>query len=393
MTEVVIAGVGMTAFGRHLGRSLKQLGSEAVELALADSGVDLADIDIAFASNVAGSLTTGQVSVVGQTVFRELGMSRTPVFNVDNACASSSSAFHLAVMALRAGQADTALVMGVEKLFAEDRTAAYRALNGCADVDRVAEAGIDVGRQSVFVASIYPERIKRYADRFRLDPRSLAEIAVKNRQHAGLNPMAQNRKPLSVEDVLESRVIVSPITALMCSPISDGATAVVLTTRKRRPGASRPVHVRGTAIGMGGLGSPGQSSIEAVARRAYAQAGIGPEDIGVAEVHDSTSFNELLAYEELGFAEPGRGADLVAAGDTRLGGRLPVNPSGGLQSRGHPIAATGLAQLIELTQQLRGESGQRQVDDPRFAVAENAGGFAGDDTAAIAVTVLSDRAD
>ena len=226
-----------------------------------------------------------------------------------------------------------------------------------------------------------------YAAKYGLDAETLARISVKNRAHAALNPIAQFDAPISVADVLGSRPIVGPVTALMCAPIGDGAAALVLTRRERVTRAQRPVWVLGSSVGMGA--PPGtESSIRRVATRAYKQAGIGPSDIQVAEVHDSISFNELQAYEELGFCGPGEGAKLVIEGVTALGGTLPVNTSGGLESRGHPVAATGAAQIAELVMQLRGEAGARQVADARYALAENAGGFAVDDTAAIAITVL-----
>jgi acetyl-CoA acetyltransferase len=235
------------------------------------------------------------------------------------------------------------------------------------------------------VAAVYPDRVRAYTSEHVLEAETLARIAVKNRANAALNPLAQYVKPVSVEDVLGSRTIVDPITALMCAPIGDGASAVVLTSAARA--GAHPVWVRGSAVGMGTAPGSG-SSIARVAARAYDEAGIGPADVDVAEVHDSIAFNELLAYEELGFCERGEGSRLVAEEATSLGGSLPVNTSGGLESRGHPVAATGLAQVIELALQLRGEAGERQVPDARVALAENAGGWAAGDSAAVSITVL-----
>jgi acetyl-CoA acyltransferase len=380
-----IAGVGMTRFGRLEEMSLKTMSAEAIDLALADAGVDRDQIEMAFVANSMASVITGQVSVVGQTILRAHGFGGIPVYNVDNACASSSSALNLALHAIRAGAAETVLVVGVEKLYSREREKSYLALNGAADVDFVAEAGIDPARESVFVAAVYPDRVRAYTDEHVLEPETLARIAVKNRGHAALNPLAQYVKPVTVEEVLGSRTIVDPITALMCAPIGDGASAVVLTSAARA--GARPVWVRGSAVGMGTAPGSG-SSIARVAARAYAEAGIGPADVDVAEVHDSIAFNELLAYEELGFCARGEGSRMVAEEATTLGGSLPVNTSGGLESRGHPVAATGLAQVIELATQLRGEAGERQVPDARVALAENAGGWASGDSAAVAITVL-----
>ena len=385
--DLAIIGAGMTRFGKHPDRSLKQLGGEAIELALRDAGLDREDIDAAFMSNAMASIVTGQVSVVGQNVLRANGFSAIPVFNIDNACAGSSSAFHLAVHYVRSGAARTVLVVGVEKLVSADRSRAYLALNGAADIDFVAKSGIDPAKESIFVSAIYPERLARYKAAYGLDARTLAEIAVKNRRHARDNPHAQFTDPLSIEAVLDSRTIVEPLTALMCAPIGDGAAALVIARKDRIGASQRPVWVRGSAVGMGAAPSR-TSSIARVAATAYAEAGVSAADIDVAEVHDSTAFNELVAYEELGFCSIGGGAGLVRDGVTALGGLRPVNPSGGLESRGHPVAATGAAQLVELAMQLRGEAGSRQVAGARLGLAENAGGFAADDTAAIAITVL-----
>ena len=387
MSDTAIVGIGMTPFGKHIDRSLKSLGGEAIDAALADAGLEKSEIDMAFVANSMASVVTGQVSVIGQSILRANGFSGIPEYNIDNACASSSSALSLAVQAILSGSAEMVLVLGVEKLMSSDRTRAYVALNGAADPDVIAAAGIDVTKESIFVVAIYPERLKTYADAYGLRAETLAQISVKNRANAGANLFAQYREPITIDDVLKSRQIVGPITALMCAPISDGASAVILTRKNRIAKSQRPVWVRASAIAMGGA-TNGVSAIRRVATRAYKQAGIVPSDVDVAEVHDSISFNEMLAYEELGFCEQGIGATLVDSGATTLHGRLPVNPSGGLESRGHPVAATGLAQIAELVTQLRGEAGERQVAKARIALAENAGGYSLDDTAAIAVTIL-----
>jgi acetyl-CoA acyltransferase len=389
-SSLAVVGAAMTRFGRYPEDSLKTLAGPAVLEALADAGLEPEDVDMAFVANAMASLITGQVSVLGQSVLRHLGFSGIPVYNVDNACAGGASAFNLAVHAIRAGAAEAVLVLGVEKMVTGDRALTYRALNGAADVDFVAGSGIEPGSGSVFVAAVYPPRVKAYADRYALSGTTLAQIAVKNRAHAALNPMAQYVTPMTVDEVLQSRTIVDPVTALMCAPISDGAAAVVLVRGDRVRASQRPVWVRGSAVGMASA-QGGESTVHRVSRKVYAEAGIGPHELHLAEVHDSIAFNELLAYEELGLCEPGEGTRLVEAGATSLGGRIPVNPSGGLESRGHPVAATGVAQLVELTQQLRGDAGPRQVHGARHALAESAGGFAGGDTAAVAVTILSNE--
>jgi acetyl-CoA acyltransferase len=389
VSRVAIVGAGLTRFGRFRDRSLSQLAGSAISAALADAGISRDEVQAAFVANSMASVTTGQVAVVGQAVLRPLGYSSIPVYNIDNACAASSSALDLAVQAVESGRFEVVLVAGVEKLFGAARSDSYRALNGAVDTGFLAASGVDASGESVFVASIYPERLGRYRSRYGLDARVLAQIAVKNRANAGLNPCAQYTEPISVDDVLGSRVVAEPLTALMCAPISDGAAAVVVTSGSRAlasSGSARPVWIRGIATGMGGTGA--DSAIARVARRAFAEAGITPADVDVAEVHDSIAFNELLAYEELGLCEAGQGARFALSGASQLAGKVPVNTSGGLESRGHPVAATGLAQVIELVTQIRHEAGERQVAGAGIAVAENAGGFVVDDTAAIVVTVL-----
>lgn len=391
MSTAAIVGVGLTPFGRFRDRSLSELAAAVIADALADAQMAADDIDMAFVANSMAAVTTGQIAVVGQSVLRPLGYSGIPVYNIDNACAASSSALDLAIHAVESGRAEVVLVVGVEKLFGTDRSDSFRALNGAVNTEYLATAQIRPEAESVFVARIYPERLNRYRTRFGLSAQTLAAIAVKNRLHASANPRAQYREPLSVDDVLSARVVVEPLTVPMCAPISDGASAIVVASRHRAHSAEvRPVWVRGIAVGMGGESGHGHESLVGrTARRALGEAGVSPDDINLAEVHDSTAFNELLAYEELGLCGPGEGAEFALSGRSTLGGAVPVNTSGGLESRGHPVAATGLAQIFELVGQLRQEAGDRQVPDVRVAVAENAGGYVVDDTAAAVVTVLS----
>jgi acetyl-CoA acetyltransferase len=379
--RAALAGLGLTPFGKHPDDSLKTLAKAAIGEALDDAGLAPGGVDMAFVANAVAAITTGQVSVVGQTVLAESGIDGIPVYNIDNACAGSAAALNLATHALRAGVAERILVVGVEKLYHEDRAVTYRALNGAADIDWVRSVDVDPERESVFVKHVYADRLAAYAKIARLEPETLAEIAVKNRRHAATNALAQFRDPVTVDEVLAARVVIDPVTTLMCAPIGDGASAVVVA-------ADGPVWVRGSAVSMGSRPGRSKTTLRRVAEAAYDQARIGPEDVDVAEVHDATAFGELLAYEELGLCEPGEGASLVAQGATSLGGRIPVNPSGGLESRGHPIAATGLAQVVELARQLRGEAGDRQVEGARVALAEAAGGFVAGDSASIAVHVL-----
>jgi acetyl-CoA acyltransferase len=389
MNDCAVIGVGLTQFGRFEASSLKDLGEAAITEALRDARIEPDEVEMAFVANTVSAITTPQVAIVGQVVLSQAGLGAIPVYNVDNACAGSSSALNLATHAIRASVAEVVLVVGVEKLYSPDRTRTYRGLNGAADSDWVRSTGVDVERESVFVKHVYADRLSSYAERATLAPETLARIAVKNRTHARHNARAQYRDPVTLDEVLSARVVVDPITTLMCSPIADGASAVIVASARRASDRDRAVWIRASEVSMGTAPPRPQSTISRVAERAYASAGLSATDVDVAEVHDATAFSELLAYEELGFCDLGHGAELVANGSTSLGGRLPVNPSGGLESRGHPLAATGGAQIAELVTQLRGEAGLRQVPGARVALAETAGGFVNGDTAAVAVTLLS----
>jgi acetyl-CoA acetyltransferase len=393
MRPSAVLGVGMSRFGKFLDKSLADLAAPAIQSALADARIDAADVDMAFVASTVTAVTTGQVAVVGQVVLTRCGISGIPVFNIENACAGSSTALNLATQAVAAGAATCVLVVGVEKLYSADRRLTYRGINGAADADWASGTGVDLDRDSVFMRAVYPERLRDYTSKFELNPVTLAKIAVKNRAHAAANEFAQYRDPITVDDVLSSRMVQDPIRALMCSPVADGAAAAVVVAPPLARGDRRAVWIRSSRVSMGSPPPREVPTISRVASQAYEESGIKATEIDVAEVHDATAFSELLAYEDLGLCEPGEGAALVEAGVTSLGGRLPVNPSGGLESRGHPLAATGVAQIIELTTQLRGEAGSRQVPRAQAALAETAGGFVGGDSAAVAVTILANTAE
>ena len=367
-------------------RSLKELAGHAIREAIGEARVGIDQIDVAFVANALSAITTGQVSIVGQVVLSDAGINGIPVYNIDNACAGSSSALNLAVQAIRAGDAERVLVVGVEKMYSNDRASTFLALNGAADCEWVETTGIDAARESVFVKEVYPARLRAYRRRADLAPETLAAIAVKNRRHAAANPLAQYRDPITLEQVLAARMVMEPLTTLMCAPIGDGASAVVIEAAAVARGRGHAVWILGSAVSMG---SPnGEDTIARVANKVYRQGRISPDMVDVAEVHDATAFSELLAYKSLGFCQAGEGSKLVAANETSIGGRLPVNPSGGLESRGHPVAATGLAQVVELVRQIRGEAGERQVPGARIGIAESAGGYVNGDSAAVAVTAL-----
>lgn len=384
MTEVAIVGVGMHPCGRFPQLSLKDLARVAVLSALDDAGMGTKDVQAVYSANAMAGILQGQEQIRGQSVLREIGIERVPVVNVENACASGSSAFREAVIAIRAGVADTVLAVGFEKMFVEDRDLSLRALESAADLDVVAGLGLQF-------TAVYALRLRKRLDDGSLTMQDLADVTVKSHYNGSLNPFAQYQKRVTARQVLEAKPIADPLTLLMCTSISDGAAAVIVTRADLRPPTDRPrvlVRASAAASGFTATNFPEPSTTTVCARKAYEEAGIGPHDVGVAEVHDAMAPGELLYYEQLGFCEPGGAADLLRSGATALDGRIPVNPSGGLSSRGHPVGATGLAQISELVWQLRGEAGPRQVRRPIFALAQNAGGWLEGESAACNVHIL-----
>lgn len=385
--DVVVAGVGMTRFGKFLDRTITGLASDAIAEALADAGTDADAVDVVVYSNAAAGIITGQEMIRGQCAMRESpALLGKPIYNVENACASGSTAFDLGCALIQAGRAEVALVVGAEKLSHEDRTRTFSAFEAAVDVEHspFPDARSD---QSVFM-DLYARMTRDYMGRSGATPEDFAAVAVKSHANAGLNPLAQYRDPVTVEQVLASRVVTDPLRVLMCSPIGDGAAALVLASEagQARLDASSSVHVKASIVLSGDDGAPGIVTV--AARKAYAQAGITPDLVDVVELHDAAAPAELIAFEELELCGEGEAPALFRAGHTAIGGDCCVNPSGGLLSKGHPIGATGCAQLVELTHQLRGTAGARQSGAPRIAVAENAGGWLRHGPAATAVTVL-----
>lgn len=397
MDTVVIVGAGMTKFEKSP-RSLRALAGEAVTAALDHAGLDAAVLDAAYVGNGAAGLVTGQEMIRGQVMLRPLGIEGIPIFNIENACASSSSALHLGWQAVAAGMHDVVLCLGAEKLTHEDKSVGMAAIGTAVDIEAQAEmaetlgAGADSAKRSFFM-DIYAGLARSYMELSGATKEHFAQVVVKNQHNGARNARAQYGAELSVADVLNSRTIIDPLTLLMCSPISDGAAAVVLMSEREasRQGLGGP-RIRASIVVSGNRhdkSDPSAGSGGRAARAAYEQAGLGPEDLDCAEVHDASAPAELIVYEQLGLAPPGGGPELIASGATALDGRLPVNTSGGLLSKGHPIGATGIAQICEATWQLREEAGDRQVDGARVALAQNGGGWLDEDSAAMSVHILT----
>jgi acetyl-CoA acyltransferase len=408
MREAYIVGVGMTPFGRFATTRVAELAARASREALADAGIAPWQIHgIAFANAAQGALE-GQHGIRGQAALDGCGFGNVPVFNVENACASASTALNLAEVLVRSGVHDCVLAVGAEKMAMPDPTRSMAAFEGSWDVSRrdhtiaelVAMGGVappaeslDREPHSVFM-DVYAAFCRHHMAAFGTTQRQMAEVSAKNHNHSQHNPRAQYRRPFSVEEVLAARTIAWPLTLPMCSPISDGAAAAIVCSKEmlgRTGSAARAIRIRASVLMSGDHRDPDRIEehvARKAARRAYEIAGLSPEDIDVVECHDATAFGEILQSEALGFFPFGDGGPAAERGETRLGGRIPFNPSGGLESKGHPIGATGLAQIYELVGQLRGEADPRQVADARIALAENGGGLRGIEEAAVAVTIL-----
>ncbi|BBZ05840.1 thiolase [Mycolicibacterium doricum] len=383
--DVAIIGTGITRFGMFVGTRLRDLAAEAADAALADAGVEPDAIGLVVFGNAAAGVLTGQEMIRAHTALGGSRVAGRPMVSVENACASSSSAFHLGAMAVSSGAYDHVLVVGAEKMTSTDRTRAGRALATAIDVEL---AGEHDGCRPVFM-EIYAAEARAYLERTGASARDLALVAAKSLHNGSLNPIAQNRTALTVEEILAARTIVAPLTRPMCSSIGDGAAACVLTRTDLARRRNLPsVQVLASAVGAARVGDGGDV-VGRTARTAFEQAGVGPDGIDLFEVHDAASPAELVIAEEIGIAPAGEGAKLARDGATGIGGSTPVNVSGGLLARGHPIGATGAAQLVEIADQLRGRGGARQVQRARIGLAENAGGSLGDGPAACVVTILA----
>lgn len=406
--HVYIIGVTMNKFGKYLDRSIKCLTGEALHHVLKDCGLTGKDLEAAWFSNTGWGMTDFQHCIRGQVALSAAGLDKIPITNVENACASGSTALHGAWTAVKAGLYDCVLAIGAEKVYSEDRALMMKGFLAGTDVEvttkyieamkkKHKEKAADApdpekkkekkGGHSVFM-DFYAMGAREHMKNFGTTQRQLAVIAAKAHNNSALNPLAQYTFPQTVEEVLADYEVAYPLTRGMCSPVGDGAAAAVLCSEKflKQHPSARAVKIRASVLKSGSW-TDNDISKRAVST-AYEKAGLGPEDIHVAEVHDATAFGELYQTEKLGFCADGEGGRFAESGATALTGKLPVNPSGGLISRGHPIGASGLAQIFELVTQLRGDAGKRQAGKPRIALAENGGGTIGLAEAAMCIHIL-----
>lgn len=410
MNEVFVAGVSMTPFGKHLDKTLKALTAQALTAVLEDAGCTSREVEAAFFGNCVQGHMEGQDMVRGEIALRACGLERIPVVNVENACATASTAFHLAVNYVKAGAADIVLAIGVEKMYSTDKARMFSAFDGAWDVHSVdtnRDTLIGMGDgvavppgttserpYSVFM-DVYAGFSRLHMKTFGTTQRQIAAVAAKNHQHSTHNPLSQYQRPFTVDEVLAAQPIIYPLTIPMCSPISDGAAAAIVCNaaglKRLNVAHSRAKRVLATVLQTGSQRAPDHYALHATrlaSDKAYAQAGLGPRDISLAEVHDATAMGEIIEVEALQLCGLGECGPAAERGEFSIGGRIPVNPSGGLESKGHPIGATGLGQIYELVTQLRGEAGARQVDRARVAIAQNGGGIVGVEEAVVAVTIL-----
>lgn len=463
MNDVYVIGADTIRFGKYLDQSIKDLTAMTVTGCLKDAGVDKKSIQALWFSNSGWGDQKGQSCIRGQVALRPVGIDTIPITNVENACASGSTAFHHAWLGVASGLYDITMAVGAEKLYLENKMAIFAGFMAGIDIENVVEISRSLSvfsmtsdemrdmkafklkyhastngskkkpkktvkerfkelRDQIVVAIMMGEKLgyntvrelkkisgpsdhspfmdiygyaaRQHMKKYGSTVEQLAIIASKNHFNSTLNPNAQYRFEVPVERVLADRIVSYPITRAMCAPIGDGAASAILCSEKmvKQLGLStRAVKIRASILGSGQEYAEHGSAPdigERLANQAYNIAGVGPKDINLAEVHDATSFGELHQAENLGFCPRGEGGIFAESGATRLEGQIPMNTSGGLTSRGHPIGASGLAQLHELVVQLRGEAGKRQVNNPKLGMAENGGGALGHEEAAMCMHIL-----
>jgi benzoylsuccinyl-CoA thiolase BbsB subunit len=373
-----LVGTGMVPFGRFPALSHREFAWPAVRQALIESGLTKNDVNVAYSASMLGGMLTGQ------QVLGKIGLTGLPIINIENACSSGSTAVGEAVARIEAGKCDVALVFGVEML--SKLGGGPLPLN---PDDWDAAHGLTM-------PGVYAMRAQRYIYEHGISRSDFSDVSVKARAHGARNPLAQMQTPVTFEEVEQSRIIADPLRLLHCCPTGDGAAALVLVSEDwvSRSSCETPIEICATVLHSGKF-EPGPISMvkshvsTKSAAEAYEAAGIGPEDIDVAEIHDSFSIAELMYYEAFGFCRPGEAVSLLKSGATSLGGRHVINPSGGLMARGHPVAATGVAQIVEIVRQLQGRCGAHQVDGAQVGLAHaTGGGISGFEHGACAVTIM-----
>jgi benzoylsuccinyl-CoA thiolase BbsB subunit len=377
--EVAIIGAGSTVFGKLPEKLPYQLGAEAARAAIQDAGIPPKDIQFAYCANLYGGM------VIGQAVVGEVGITNIELTNIENACAGGATALRKAWWDIASGLYDIGIVTGVESMTTSPIAGK---LIPPAKGDITGELGMNM-------VARFALSQRRYMDMFDVSLEQIAQVSVKNHRYGCLNPYSQYRKELTVEEIINSRPICEPITLLQCCPATDGAAAVILASGDlARRYTRKPVFIAASVLKSGDYSFRWEDMTFSdmtfkCVNSAYEIAGLGPEDIDACELHDAFAVNELQHYVELGFCQRGEEVRLLEDGATGLGGRIPVNTSGGLLSKGHPVSASGVAQIVELVWQLRDQAGERQVKGAKVALAHVIGGeVTGLESGAVAVHIL-----
>jgi acetyl-CoA acetyltransferase len=409
MDSVYVIGVGMIRFGKYLDGSVRVMAGQALDLVLADAGLTKADIQSAYISNTFWGMFANQHSIRGEVMLWDSGLRGIPIVNCENACAGGSTALHLGYTAIKAGMYDVVLALGSEKITNANKALSLSAYATCMDVEnfekhinmfmelnkkldfKLPDGETPPGEGRSIFMDAYAMGARWHMKKYGSTKRQLSVICSKNHYHGSLNPNAQFQAAMTVDEVMNARPVTYPLTVPMCAPVGDGAAAAILCSQRylKKLTNARPVRILASILGSGtDRDIDGVDIGERLSKKAYEYAGLGPKDIDLAELHDATAYGELHQYEAMGFCPAGEGGILAESGATTLGGKLPVNTSGGLECRGHPIGASGLAQIHEVTEQLRGESGKRQVEGARIGLTENGGGNLGVEEASMTIHIF-----
>lgn len=415
MTDVYVIGVGMTHFGKHIDRSIKDLTRESVTDALVDAGIKKEHLQAAWFANSTWGFFSGQDQIRGQVALGAMGIFAIPIMNVEAACGGGSQAMHGAWLAVCSGAYDCVLAVGSEKLYHPEKVKSFKALSAGTDVERIPEMNalwrgrfeqLGLIKKSDMSSSgpqkfgpmmeMYALMVRDHMNTYGLTQRQLAVIAAKDHYHGSLNPRAQYQKPMTADEVLAAKPIVYPLTAPMCAPLGDGSAAAIVCSADflKTMKIKRAVKILASVYGSNTprtFDDRENGIALRLSQKAYEMAGVGPEDVDFIEVHDAASFAEVGIAEQLGFCPVGEGGRFAESGATSLGGQLPINVSGGLVSRGHPLGATGVAQIYELVTQLRGEAGERQVQGARVGLSENGGGQIHFEEASMGIHILANE--
>lgn len=371
--DVAIIGIGLTKFGEHWSKGIRELAVEAGMKAVEDAGIEGKDIELIVGGNMSGGLFVGQEH--GSAMIADyLGMTPKPAIRTEGACSSGGLALRVGYMAVKSGMHDFVAVGGVEKMTDIYGPQVTMALAGAMDQETEAYFGATF-------PGIYALIAQRHMHDFGTTREQLSMVAVKNHDNGLHNPFAQYQKKITVDDVLKSPMVADPLRLLDCSPITDGAATLILAPADiARKYTDTPIYIKASTQASDSLSLFARREITTLdatvyaVKEAYNASGLKPKDIDFAEVHDCFTIAEILAYEDLGFAKKGHGGKLIQEGQTSIGGKIPINTSGGLKSKGHPVGATGIAQAVELVLQLRGEAGKRQVSHAETGLAHNVGG-------------------